>query len=97
MRTDPPQRAEHAFSYPPTLSGPLVVVVSSRAMSRKLAALQFAGCSNLHRMVLSPSSSCPKLTTVNLSGCTGLQYVLLQSMSLQSVNLSDCPVLAKVR
>ena len=63
-------------------------------MSR--AVVQFAGCPNLHRMVLSPSKACPKLNSIDLSGCTGLKYVLLQSASLQSVNLSDCPALAKV-
>jgi hypothetical protein len=59
--------------------------------------MQFAGCPNLHRFVLSPSSSCQKLTTLNLSGCDGLKYVVLQSASLQTVDLRNCSNLAKVR
>lgn len=55
-----------------------------------------AGCPNLHHLVLSPVTACPKLATLDVSSCDGLRYVLLQSMSLQTIDLSNSPELVKV-
>jgi hypothetical protein len=61
-----------------------------------LKTIDFCGCHNLHKMVLSPQSSCPVLETLNLSSCPGLEYVLLQSNSVRQVDLSNCGALTKV-
>lgn len=61
-----------------------------------LKAVDFRGCHNLHKLVLSPQSSCPALETLNLSSCPGLEYVLLQSNSVRQVDLSNCGALTKV-
>ena len=47
------------------------------------------------RVVLSPASSLPVLTSLDLSSCTALQYVFVQSASLISLDLSGCSALAK--
>ena len=47
--------------------------------------------------MLSPINACPSLSVLDLSDCKGLSYVLVQSMSLQKLNLSNSPELAKVR
>ncbi|WIA09607.1 hypothetical protein OEZ85_008999 [Tetradesmus obliquus] len=61
-----------------------------------LKAVDFRGCHNLHKLVLSPQSSCPSLETLNLSSCPGLEYLLLQSNSVRQVDLSNCGALTKV-
>ena len=62
-----------------------------------LRILNLKGCSNLHKAELSPLGSCPSLEELDLSGCPSLEYVLLQSHSLATVNLSNCGALTKVR
>ena len=59
--------------------------------------MQMQGSPNLRQLVLSPVSACPKLTTLNISHCIGLRYVLVQSSSLQTIDLSNCPELTKAR
>ena len=59
--------------------------------------MQLKGCPNLRNFVLSPTSSCPKLTTLNLSHCLGLEYVLVQSNSVQTIDVSGCSRLCTVR
>jgi hypothetical protein len=61
-----------------------------------LKSIDFRGCHNLHKLVLSPQSSCPVLEALNLSSCPGLEYVLLQSNSLKQLDLSNCGALTKV-
>jgi hypothetical protein len=61
-----------------------------------LKSIDFRGCHNLHKLVLSPQSSCAALENLNLSSCPGLEYVLLQSNSLKQVDLSSCGALTKV-
>jgi hypothetical protein len=61
-----------------------------------LKAIDFSGCHNLHKLVLSPQSSCPVLESLNLSSCPGLEYVLLQSNSVRQLDLSNCGALTKV-
>jgi hypothetical protein len=61
-----------------------------------LKAIDFTGCHNLHKLVLSPPSCCAALEALTLSSCPGLEYVLLQSNSLKQVDLSNCGALTKV-
>eukprot|EP00892_Ulva_mutabilis_P002347 jgi/Ulvmu1/12112/UM084_0038.1 len=61
----------------------------------RLATLSFCGCPNLHRFVLSPINACPSMVNLNLSCCSGLEYVFVQSMSLQIIDLSNCPNVTK--
>lgn len=58
---------------------------------------QMTACPNLHKFVLSPETACPKLTSLDLSSCAGLKLALIQSLSLEKINLSDCDELTKVR
>jgi hypothetical protein len=59
--------------------------------------MQLKDCPNLHKVVLSPGTACPKLASLDLSGCTALQYVLVQSHSLQTLDLRNDAALTKVR
>lgn len=61
-----------------------------------LKTIDFHGCHNLHKLVLSPQSSCPALEALHLSSCPGLEYVLLQSNSVKQVDLTNCEALTKV-
>ncbi len=63
----------------------------------ELALVDLRGSSNLHNFVLSPMATCPKLTDLDLSECSGLEYVLLQSQTLRAVNLRKCGAMTKVR
>jgi hypothetical protein len=54
------------------------------------------GSSNLRNFVLSPATSCTKLTNLDLSECKSLAYVLIQSQTLQNIKLHDCGKLNKV-
>jgi hypothetical protein len=58
--------------------------------------VQLKGCPNLHQVVLSPIDACPALTTLDFSNCCGLKYVLIQSMSISQINLSNNTELTKV-
>lgn len=62
----------------------------------ELTLVDLRGSSNLHNFVLSPMTTCPKLTDLDLSECSGLEYVLLQSQTLRSVNLRKCGAMTKV-
>lgn len=59
--------------------------------------LNLRGSCNLRNFVLSPSSACAKLTDLDLSECTSLAYVLIQSDSLHTIKLHKCGKLDKVR
>mmetsp|Transcript_22964 Transcript_22964/g.74818 ORF Transcript_22964/g.74818 Transcript_22964/m.74818 type:complete len:260 (-) Transcript_22964:128-907(-) len=61
----------------------------------ELSKLELRGSSNLNRFVLSPVTSCPKLVHLDLSSCQMLNFVLLQSASLETVSLARSPVLTK--
>jgi hypothetical protein len=54
------------------------------------------GSSNVRNFVLSPATSCTKLTDLDLSDCKSLAYVLIQSQTLQHIKLHNCPKLNKV-
>lgn len=61
----------------------------------KLRQLELRGSNNLKQFVCSPSSSCPSLRSVDLSDCDGLDFTLIQSASLEHLNLARCPCLVK--
>lgn len=61
----------------------------------ELQVLDLKGSSNLHKFVLSPLTSCPKLTELDLSNCDNLEYVLLQSQSLRTLSIRKCTNLNK--
>lgn len=61
-----------------------------------LKVVDFNQCHNLRQFVLSPTSSCPVLERLHLSGCPNLEYVLVQSSSLTQLDLSGCEALTKV-
>lgn len=62
----------------------------------ELSLLDLHASSNLRNFVLSPGTACPKLTTLDLGGCSSLSYVLVQSHSLNSLSLTGCAALKKV-
>lgn len=49
----------------------------------------------LKTFILAPEGSCPSLRYLNLSGCTSLEYLYVQSESLEEVHLSNCESLKK--
>lgn len=57
--------------------------------------MEFRGSANLSQFVCSPITSCPSLQAVDLSNCSSLQFILIQSANLESLNLSRCPTLGK--
>ncbi|KAG2445624.1 hypothetical protein HXX76_000234 [Chlamydomonas incerta] len=61
----------------------------------ELTLIDLRGSSNLHNFNLSPMTTCPKLTDLDLSECAGLDYVLLQSQTVRSVNLRKNPAMTK--
>jgi hypothetical protein len=63
----------------------------------ELHTLDVRGAVYLRRLQLSPMTACPLLQTLNLSGCPALEYVLVQSQSLRTLELHKCPLLAKAR
>lgn len=62
----------------------------------ELATLDLHGSTNLRNFVLSPSTSCPNLTTLDLSACSSLGAVLIQSSSVTNMALHNCASLKKV-
>jgi hypothetical protein len=62
-----------------------------------LQSISFRGCDNLSKFVLSPISSCPSLDDVELADNNGLNYVLMQSNTLATLTIHNCPSLEKVR
>lgn len=62
-----------------------------------LRTLNFSGCRNLRKLVLSPLGACASLEELSLSSCPALEYLLLQSGSLRTVDVSGCGCLTKVR
>lgn len=63
-----------------------------RQASRHWRSLRAAA---LARLVL-PSASAPQLSSINLTGCTALQYVFVQSASMLTLSLQGCSTLRKV-
>ena len=61
----------------------------------KLRQLELRGSNNLKQFVCSPISSCPSLSSVDLSDCDGLDFTLIQSASLEHLNLARCSHLVK--
>jgi hypothetical protein len=78
------------------LSGLLGCVLVLDVQRMKSAFLQLRGCPNLHQVVISPINACPALTTLDLSNCCGLKYVLIQSVSISQIILSNNVELTKV-
>ena len=62
----------------------------------ELTLLDLQHSSNLRNFVLSPMASCPKLTDLNLSGCSSLDYVMLQSPTLRTFDVRGCSKATKV-
>ncbi|GAX74667.1 hypothetical protein CEUSTIGMA_g2115.t1 [Chlamydomonas eustigma] len=62
----------------------------------ELATINFQGSSNLRNFVVSPMAACPKLTELDLSDCSSLEYVMLQSPSLRTLRLKGCQNINKV-
>lgn len=62
----------------------------------QLRALSLRGSANLRSLVLSPLGSCPALESVDLGSCPSLEYVMVQSATLKTLDLSDCGALTKV-
>lgn len=60
-----------------------------------LKILNLPGSAHLGRLVLS-NGAAPQLEQLNLSSCENLQYVYVQSATLQSLRLQGCPALTKV-
>lgn len=61
-----------------------------------LTLLDLSGSSNLHKVMLSPMTACPKLNEVNLNNCRALDYVLIQSQSATRIDISKCGAVTKV-
>ena len=56
----------------------------------ELAKLSFRGSSNLTKFVLSPLVACPLLKEIDLSLSPKLEFVLIQSESVEKILLSRC-------
>ena len=56
----------------------------------ELAKLSFRGSSNLTKFVLSPLIACPLLKEIDLSLSPKLEFVLIQSESVEKILLSRC-------
>ena len=61
-----------------------------------LASINFTGSSNLRNFVVSPMNACPSLTEIDLSGCSSLDYVMVQSQSVRALQIKGCENLSKV-
>mmetsp|Transcript_17803 Transcript_17803/g.34028 ORF Transcript_17803/g.34028 Transcript_17803/m.34028 type:complete len:263 (-) Transcript_17803:359-1147(-) len=61
----------------------------------ELVTLDLKGSGSLTRFMLSPPTSCPRLTTLDLSACAQLNHVLIQSLSLETVVIAKCATLNK--
>ncbi|CAG9462648.1 unnamed protein product [Pedinophyceae sp. YPF-701] len=51
---------------------------------------------NITKVVISPINACPSLRSLHLDGCPKLEYVLVQSASLENVSLTICKALKKI-
>ncbi|EFJ26851.1 hypothetical protein SELMODRAFT_412677 [Selaginella moellendorffii] len=60
-----------------------------------LTTLELRGTKYLTRFVMSPPSVCPVLETLDLACCPILEYVLIESTSLESVSFKRCVSLNK--
>mmetsp|Transcript_14006 Transcript_14006/g.35948 ORF Transcript_14006/g.35948 Transcript_14006/m.35948 type:complete len:258 (-) Transcript_14006:10-783(-) len=60
-----------------------------------LQTIHFRGCDNLTKFVLSPITSCPSLEDIELVENNAMSYVLLQSNTLASLSIHNCPSLEK--
>lgn len=54
------------------------------------------GATSVTKFVMSPMSACPKLAHVDLYGSPKLSFVLIQSQTLQSLDLTHCTGVKKV-
>lgn len=61
----------------------------------ELTLVDFHGSSNLRNFVVSPMAACPKLTDLDLSESSSLDYVMVQSLSVKHVGLKKCANLTK--
>lgn len=68
----------------------------ARYTQMALKTLNSPGSSNLGRLVLS-NGAAPQLEQLDLSSCGNLQYVFVQSATLQVLRLTGCTALTKVR
>lgn len=62
----------------------------------ELSKWTLTNCPRLNRFALSPVTSCPALTTIEIRDCTGLESLLIQSTTLQKLILQNCPSLTKI-
>jgi hypothetical protein len=60
------------------------------AFSALATGLESPGSANLTRLMVSPSSMLPSLQMLDSSNCKNLQYVVVQSINLESLLLSNC-------
>lgn len=61
----------------------------------ELVTLDFHGSELLTRFVMSPQGSCPKLAELDVSSCKALEYILIQSDTLEKLHFNRCPNLKK--
>lgn len=61
----------------------------------ELSLLEFRGSCNLRNFVVSPMEACPSLSQIDLSECSSLDYVMVQSQTVRTLHLQKCPKLHK--
>lgn len=64
-----------------------------RLSPANLHTLSFKGSDSLESFVLSPLGSCGELKSIDLTGCKRLEYVLIQSDSLETLSVALCGAL----
>ena len=74
----------------------MTLAMPARHTQMALKTLNVPGSSNLGRLVLS-NGAAPQLEQLDLSCCGNLQYVFVQSATLQVLRLTGCTALTKVR
>lgn len=62
----------------------------------ELAIINLTGSSNLRNFVVSPMTACPKLVEIDLSECSSLDNVLVQSQSVKTLHIRGCQNVTKV-
>jgi len=61
----------------------------------ELTTLDLHGSELMTRFVMSPLGTCPKLAELDLSSCKQLEYILVQSESIEKLTFNRCPNLKK--
>eukprot|EP00798_Chlamydomonas_sp_ICE-L_P023791 gene23791-9352_t len=61
----------------------------------ELTLLDLHNSCNLRNFVVSPMETCPKLTDIDLSDCSSLDYVMVQSQTVKNLQLKNCPNMTK--